>query len=286
MNKVVIFSDSTCDLSSELITAHDIQIVPLYITIGEKSYKDGVEITTLQMFEKVSNNEGFPKSSASTPVDFYLAFKPYVDQGYDIIYTGISAKMSSCLQNAKLAADEFDEEQRKHIYLVDSGELSTGIGLLLLKTCKWRDQGFPAGEIILKMEELIPHIRAQFVIDTLDYLHKGGRCSSLTQLFGTTFKIHPQIKVEDGRMIVGKKTMGSTARAIKFMVDEFLELFDDIDHEFVFITHCEAPESAAAICKQIAEVAPEIENFYETKAGVVISSHCGPGCIGILYIMR
>ena len=286
MGKVIILTDSTCDLSQEILKKYDIQVVPLYITMGETVYRDGIDITTPKMYEMVETGQGFPKSSAVSPKDFEDFFLPRVKQGYSIIYTGIGAKMSSSYQHALMAVEALPEEYRNQVFVVDSGELSTGIGLLLLKACGWRDQGLSAKSITEKMIELVPHIRAQFCLDTLDYLHKGGRCSSLTQVFGTAFKIKPQIKVIDGSMGVAKKTVGSTSHAIKKMVAEFLELFDDIDHEFVFITHSETPDSVALIRKEIEPVTPQIKNLYETTAGVVVSSHCGPGTIGILYIMK
>ncbi|MDD2433902.1 MAG: DegV family protein [Bacilli bacterium] len=288
MQKIIIFTDSTCDLTKELLEEYDIHVVPLYIEIAGKSYKDGVDINTEQMYEMVENGVGFPKSSAPTPQDFYDAFLPYINDGFDIIYTGISSNMSSSTNHAEIAKEMFSEAQQEHIHVVDSKELSSGIGLLLLKAATWRKQGLDVKTIVMKMQEIVPHIRAQFCIETLEYLHKGGRCSSLTQIFGATFKIKPQIKVVDGNMGVYKKTVGTLSRAVSKMVDEFIDLFDggDVDPEFVFITHSMSPNQALKIRDQISEQTPKIKHLYETNAGVVISTHCGPETIGILYIMK
>ncbi|MDD4584448.1 MAG: DegV family protein [Bacilli bacterium] len=281
MRKVIIASDSTCDLSDELLKKYDIKTVPLYINLGGISYHDKVDITVPEMYEKIGNSEGFPKTSATTPADFYEFFKPFIDDGYDIVYTGIGGKLSGTLQSAYIASQEFESGR---IFLVDSCNLSTGIGLILMKAVKYRDSGMGASDIAKKIEDIVPRVRSQFVIDTLEYLHKGGRLSGSTALVATALRIKPMIKVVDGGMVVAKKTIGSLTRAIKVMVDEFIETFDKVDKDFVFITHSESHQNADFIRNRISKVSPQIGNLVETNAGCVISSHCGPGCIGILYI--
>lgn len=283
MNKVVIISDSTCDLSAEILKKYDIKIVPLYINIGDEVYKDLVELTTEKMYDLIAKNVGFPKSSATTPHDFEVIFKKYIDEGYDIVYTGISSTLSCTLQNAYIAKSNFDEDR---IYLVDSKNLSTGIGLLVLKAVKLRDQGLSAKEIAEELENIVPRIRSQFVIEKLDYLYKGGRCSGMTFFIGSAIKIKLYIKVIDGKMEVSKKVIGSVKKSLNFMMEEFTEQFDNLDKEFVFITDSCADESRAYIKDKLQDKFAEFENVYETGAGCVISSHCGAGCIGILYITK
>ena len=180
MNKVLILSDSTCDLSQELLEKYDIKIVPLYINLGDNIYQDLVELTTEKMYDLIAQNVGFPKSSATTPNDFEEVFRKYIDEGYDILYTGISSTLSCTLQNAYIAKSNFDDDR---IYLVDSKNLSTGIGLLVLKAAKLREQGLSAKEIAAELENIVPRVRSQFVIEKLDYLYKGGRCSGMTYFF-------------------------------------------------------------------------------------------------------
>lgn len=283
MNKVLILSDSTCDLSEELLEKYDIKIVPLYINIGDNIYQDLVELTTEKMYDLIAQNVGFPKSSATTPNDFEEVFRKYIDEGYDILYTGISSTLSCTLQNAYIAKSNFDDDR---IYLVDSKNLSTGIGLLVLKAAKLREQGLSAKEIAAELENIVPRVRSQFVIEKLDYLYKGGRCSGMTYFIGNAIKIKLYIKVIDGKMEVAKKVIGSVKKGLNFMMEEFVEQFDNLDKEFVFITDSMADESKKYIKDKLQDKFVEFENVCETGAGCVISSHCGSGCIGILYIVK
>ena len=278
--KIIIASDSTCDLSIELIKKYDVKIIPLHINFGDTSYNDGENIHLEELYEKVSETKELPKTSAVSPKEMHNFFKSFVDQGYDVFYTGIGSSLSVTYNVARLEAQEFDG----HVYVVDSGNLSTGIGLLVLKACIYRDQGFSAKEIAEKIEELVPRVKSQFVVETLNYLHKGGRCSGTALIFSKILSIKPMIVVRDGKMTVGKKFIGSMKKAVTGMVKMFLEDTKNFDNEFVFITHTLAHEKAEMIKGLIKDV--EIKNLYDTVAGCVIGSHCGPGTIGILYIMN
>lgn len=282
MNKIKIISDSTCDLSPALLKQHDIDIVPLFVNFNEESYKDLVDLKTPEMYKLVDKHNMLPKTAAASPGSFHDTFKKYLDQGYQIIYMGIGSKFSATLSSAKSAKELLESDD---IYLIDSCNLSSGTGLLLLKTAKYRDEGLAIEDIVAKIEETVPKVRSQFVIDTLDYLYKGGRVSALSALMGGVLKIKPIIKVRDGVMAVGKKARGSIKKGIDLLIKEFLDQSDDIDDEFVMITHSMAPESYRYIEKEI-DSKVKIKNLYETSAGCVISSHCGKGTIGILYIMK
>ena len=220
-------------------------------------------------------------TTAATPGDFHNTFKKYLDQGYQIIYMGLGSKFSATLAAAKTAKQMLETDD---IYLIDSGNLSSGIGLLLLKTAKLRDEGKTIDEIVEEIETTVPKVRSQFVIDTLDYLYKGGRVSAMSALMGGMLKIHPIIKVRNGEMAVGKKARGSINKGIDLLIKEFIDNFEDIDPEFVMITHSLAHDSYLYIEDKIKDAS--VENLYETTAGCVISSHCGKGTIGILYIMK
>lgn len=286
MNKIIITSDSTCDLSEELIKKYDIKLVPLYVNFGSKSYKDRVEINVDQMYEKVQAEGIYPKTSAATPDDFYEFFRDLLTKDAEIIYTGIGSTLSSTLQSAHIARSEFTEEEQARIHLVDSKNLSTGIGLLLLKAASFREDGYSALEIKEKLEEIVPKVRSQFVVETLEYLHKGGRCSGMARFLGTAIRMKLLIKVTDGKLDVHKKAVGPTKKALNLMLDDFYALLPDLDKEFLFITHSNAEKNAEYIKGKIDAIKDSFDNINETKAGCVISGHCGEGCIGILYIEK
>ncbi len=282
MAKIKLISDSTCDLSPALIAAHDIDIVPLIVSFKEESYRDLIDLKTDQMYELVDKHGILPKTAAAAPGVFYETFKKYLDEGYQIIYLGIGSKFSATLSSAKSAKEMLESDD---IFLIDSANLSSGSGLLLLKAAKYISQGMEANQIVDKIQSLVPKVRSQFVIDTLDYLYKGGRLSALSALMGGILRIKPIIKVRDGAMVVGKKARGQIKKGIDLMINEFDTQVDAIDPEFVMITHSLADESAAYIKEQMKKH-QHIKNLYETSAGCVISSHCGMGTIGVLYIMK
>lgn len=281
MNKVLVVTDSTCDLTQELIEKNDIKVLPLYVTFGEDTYKDGVEMTVDKLYDMVEEKKCLPKTSAASVFDFITFFKPYIDEGYDIFYTGISSKMSSSMQNVINASLELGENR---IFVSDSLNLSSAIGLLVLKACKFRDEGKSAKEIKELIDELAPKVKAGFVIKTMDYLYKGGRCSAISMVFGTILKIKPFIRTKDGAMYVHKKPRGKMSSAIDVMIEEAYEDFGNIDTDYVMVTHSKADEYAPYIIEKLKEKG--FENVTETKAGCVISSHCGKGTIGILYILK
>lgn len=282
-NKVIIATDSTCDLGKELIEKYDIKVLPLHVNFGTKSYQDTVDITAGQMFEKIKETGDLPTTSAASPGEMMQFFKQFLDQGYDIVYTGISSQMSVTFNIANLAKKELGAD---NIYLVDSGNLSTGIGLLLLKAAYFRDQGFSASEIAKKVEDIVPRVKVQFVIDTLDNLYKGGRCNSVSYVFSKVLRVKPMIVVREKTMQVGAKFVGSITKAQRGMTNLFLKDFENIDKQFVFITHSFAPEGVTYIKSLIKDVSSQIENLYVSEAGCVIGCHCGENCIGILYIMK
>lgn len=284
MNKVKIISDSTCDLGLERAKELDVRIVPLYVTFNEESYLDGETIKTQDVYDKVAEKGYLPKTAAVTQETFYSVFKEYLEEGYDIVFTGISKQMSRTYESAVLAARELDESR---IFVVDSMNLSTGIGLLVLKACKFRDEGKSAKEIADLLNDLNKRVKSQFAIETMDYLYKGGRCSGMAKFFGTLLKIKPVIFVRNGKMGVGKKPIGKMKIALDAMVDMILDdkAKDNIDLDHIFITDSIAPQSFEYLDKRLKEEFPGVDIIH-TTAGCVIASHCGPGTIGILYITK
>ena len=282
MNKVVIIVDSTCDLPKDLIEKNNLVIVPLTVNFPDETFYDGVDITTPELYKMVSERGILPKTAAITLGEICNVFEKYINLGYDIIYTGISSHMSKSYENAVMMSKEFPDGR---IEVVDSLNLSTGIGLVVLKACKWRDEGKDVHEIANLMRETIPYVRSQFIVDTMEYLHKGGRCSSVAKLFGTILKIKPLIVVREGKMSVGGKPRGKIEACLDKLVEMVVEDKENIDLETVFVTHSEADSSCEYLSSKVKEVLPEA-NLLTSRAGCIISTHCGPGTIGVLYILK
>ena len=282
MNKVVIIVDSTCDLPKEIVEQKELVIVPLTVNFPDASYYDGVDITTPELYRLVAEKNVLPKTAAITLGEIYNIFEKYIELGYDIIYTGISSFMSKSHENAVMMSKEFPEGR---IEVVDSKNLSTGIALLVLKACDWRDEGKNVQEIADLMREEAEYVRSQFIVDTMEYLHKGGRCSSVAKIFGTILKIKPLIVVREGKMSVGGKPRGKTLACLDKLIEMVIEDKENIDLSRVFITHSEADEYCSYLEGKLKEVLPEA-NVISTRAGCIISTHCGQGTIGILYTLK
>ncbi|MFW6285064.1 MAG: DegV family protein [Bacillota bacterium] len=282
MSKIKLITDSTCDLSKALIEQHGIEVVPLFVNLGEQSYKDGVDITPTAMYKKVQEEGLLPTTAAASSETFRRVFKKYLDEGYEILYLGIGSGFSSTLQSAHIAKNELESDK---IHLVDSMNLSSGSGLLLLKAARLREEGLSAQAIKESLEAMVPNVRTQFVINTLEYLHKGGRLKAISAFMGTMLRIKPIILVRDGAMTIGKKPRGNIRVGVKLLLKDVLKNLESIDPEFIMITHTEASAQADYIRNELKKT-NHFDQIYETEAGCVISSHCGPGTIGILYIMK
>lgn len=287
MNKVILFSESTIDITPELRAQYQIEVLPLIVTFDEETYYDGVSITPDQLYKKVEEKKAFPKTAARSPMDYKKAYLNYINQGYDIVHITLGSNFSSTYQNAYLARTDLDE-QAERVYIVDGKNLSSGTALLLLKAAKLRDAGKNAQEIATEIEKLVPRVKSQFVVESLEYLHKGGRCSTTKRLLGAMFRTKPMIIVRGGKMDVGKTIFGSIKKSLNEMLKLFLHDFPKIDPEFVFITETAADKSYQYLQDKMQEL-PEyqqIQHLYHTNAGCVIASHCGQGTIGILYIVN
>lgn len=280
MNKVKIIVDSTVDLTEEIYKKYDIDVIPLNINFGEKTYKDGVDIDAPTLFEKVNLIGMLPNTSACSPSSFIECFKKYIDEGMDIIFLGLSSTFSTTYQNAFIAKNEFSKNR---IYIIDSKSLSSGTGLLVLKAAKLREEGKSAKEIALQIEKTVPNVVAQFTIEELEYLHKGGRCSGASKIFGHVFHIRPYIKVIDGKMIIYKKPRGPMKVAIDQQLLDVRESLEKIDQSVVIITHSLIDDDLLEYTKNELGKIVDPNSIIVTTAGCVISAHCGKGCIGILY---
>lgn len=279
---VKIISDSTCDLCQELLEKYDISILPLHILLGEEEYEDGRNITIDQIYEWSEAHKDTPKTSAPSIERAIEVFEPYVKKGNEIVCFSISGSMSSSGNIMRMAAEQLEAEDSIHV--IDSQNLSTGIGLLVVEAAAMAKEGRSADEIVKRMDELIPRVRASFVVDTLVYLHRGGRCSGLAAMAGGALKLHPRIQVVDGAMQSAKKYRGSIDKVIMAYVKDMEEDIKRADRTRVFITHSGCDRE---IVEQVREYLKELDIFseiWETRAGGVVSSHCGPGTLGVLFI--
>lgn len=279
---VKIISDSTCDLSPELIAKYDIDILPLHILLGEDEYEDGKNITPEQIYSWSDENKTTPKTSAPALTDAIELFKPYIDEGREIVCFSISSSMSTSGNVMRIAAEELEAEDC--ITVIDSANLSTGIGLLVIEAAIMAQNNHTVEEIVSAIEALKPNVRASFVVDTLTYLYRGGRCNAVSAMAGGVLKLHPKIVVENGAMNASKKYRGKINSAIMTYVKDMEDDLKAARPNRVFITH------SGCDCTIVEEVHSYLENLgvfseiLETRAGGVISSHCGPGTLGVLFI--
>mgnify|MGYP001766718136 FL=1 len=280
MRKVKIIADSTCDLNPETVRALDVEIVPLIVIFGDKEYFDGQNITLEQLYENVSTLKMLPRTAAVSPAVFVERFKTFIDQDYDIFVTGLGSTLSGTYQAALLAAKDFPEGR---IRVVDSLNLSSSSGLLVLKACKLRDQGKSLDEIADEIQTLVPKVYCSFAVETLEYLYKGGRCSRTKFYIGTLLRAHPIIKVTDGKLDVYKTPKGKMVKALDELVEDFKKFLPNVDMDHIMITHSIAPEGEKYLYEELSKLV-DPKCLMVTRAGCVIASHCGPNTIGILFI--
>lgn len=282
MNKIKIIVDSTSDLTKEYLEENNISVIPLGVTFGDKVYHDGIDITVKDLYSYVEKNKILPKTSAISVGEFITCFQKYIDEGYDIFYTGISSKMSSSYQNACLASENFEKGR---ILIFDSLNLSTGIGLQVTRAVELVKEGKNLAEINEELLKIRPLVCSQFLIETMDYLYKGGRCSGVAYFLASALYLKPIIRVVDGGMIVYKKPIGKTIKACNALLEIFKKDLPNMDTSLVMLTSTFADNSEKYLYNELLKYLPA-ENIMVTHAGAVISSHCGPGTIGILYIMK
>ena len=281
---VKIISDSTCDLSPELITRYNIDILPLHILLGEDEYEDGKTITPEQIFAWSNEHKTTPKTSAPSLEDAIRIFRPYVEDGHEIICFSISGGMSTSGNVMRLAADELEASDRIHV--IDSANLSTGIGLLVIEAAIMATNGSSVADILSQMEALKPKVRASFVVDTLTYLYRGGRCNAVAAMAGGVLKLHPKIVVENGAMDATKKYRGKIKAVIMSYVKDMEDDLKSARPDRVFITHSGCDSSTVDSVRTYLNSLGIFHEILETRAGGVISSHCGPGTLGVLFIAK
>ncbi|WP_042201818.1 DegV family protein [Paenibacillus camerounensis] len=280
MSIVKIFSDSTSDLPQGWKNTYDIGIVPLYVVFQDGTYKDGVDITPEEVYRRVAANGALPKTAAPSPADFIAAFEPVVSGGGDVVYISLSSALSSTYQNALLAAGEFPEGR---VRVVDSETLCGGIALLVMKAARAAAQGHSSAEIASMLEQCRSRVETEFVVDTLDYLYMGGRCSGMQNFIGSLLKIRPVLRLIDGAIVPVSKVRGKKEKAVEQMLQNALDNVDEIDQELLIIAHTLAEEDAAFL-EQALRKQTKVQEIAVINAGCVIGSHCGPATVGLMYM--
>ena len=277
--RIRISSDSTCDLNRDYIDAHGVEIVPLYTNMGDKTYRDGVDITPADIYAHVAAGGALCSTAANNVSDYQDVFSRLLADCDAVIHINISAEFSSCYQNAYKAALQF-----KNVYVVDSRNLSTGQGHVVIEAAQLAAQGLPPQEICQRLIDLTPRVEASFLLDRLDYMVKGGRCSSVAALGANLLRLKPCIEVIDGKMRVVKKYRGAYDRCIQQYVTERIQNRTDLRRDRMFITHAAAEPDTLSVARQAIAENGRFEHVYETNAGCTVTCHCGPHTLGVLFI--
>lgn len=274
-----ILADSTCDLSPEQLERYNIRLTPLYVRLGDRDYRDGVDIHPDDIYAHVAAGGALASTAAVNMADYVRVFSEYSRRMDFVIQVCISSDFSSCYQNACLAAADYP-----NVYVVDSRNLSTGHGLVVLEAVRLAESGMQPEEIVTQLNEVTARVRASFILDRLDYMKKGGRCSSVAVLGANLLRLRPCIAVTDGKMGVEKKFRGSFEKCVRDYVTDRLAGRTDLDLRRVFITHSGVDDEIVRIARETIRSLQPFEEICVTRAGCTVSSHCGPGTIGVLFI--
>jgi len=280
MDRIILSADRICDLNPELIKKFEVQTIPYTIILGNKSYKDNVDITPAHIYKAYEEEKILPKTTAINVIEYYNYFKAWVDEGYKVIHITLGSALTSSYNNCVLAAKELG-----NVYTIDSQNLSMGTGMLVLKARELIDQGLSIDEIVAQLEEHRSKIHASFILDTLEFLHAGGRCSKIASLGSNILRIKPVINVDNrsGAMSVGNKYRGALDKSIAKYIKDKLSSHDNINPKRMIIAHSGIDPSCIEIAKQAAAKMIDFEDIYITRASCTISSHCGPNTLGIAF---
>lgn len=284
MKEVIITADSTCDLPPQLIEQNNIIILPLSVLLGDQSYQDGIDVFPKDIYSYVERTGILPKTSAVTPARYYEVFEKAAEEGKAVVHIGLSSAISSSYQNACIAASDFDD-----VYCVDSKSLCTGMGLLVLKACDFRAKGFDARKIANRVNSLVPKVSTTFVLDGLEYLHKGGRCSGVAKFSANVLGIKPSIAVDPntGKLDVAKKYRGKMDAVYKQYINDCLKNVNKIDTSRIVIANSGGiSPDIISFAKGVIEGKADFGEVILADAKCTISSHCGPKTLAIFYIKK
>ena len=280
--KIKIISDSTSDLPKDLLEQYQIEIIPLIVMLGERSLLDGVTVFPDDLYRFYQETHTLPKTAAPSPASFGGRFRYWTDWGYAVICFTISSEFSASFANARLAAQDMPD-----VFVIDSRNLTTGIGLLVLRAAELAAQGMAAADVFDEIQAMREKIRASFVVDTLQYLWKGGRCSGVAALGANLLRLRPCIEVESGRMTVAKKYRGTLQNCVEQYLDDRLEGRTDIDLRRAFLTHSGmTDESMLKTARKHIFRLQRFEELIIARAGSTISTHCGPNTISVVFSVR
>lgn len=280
MRKIILSADSTCDLGDELKEKYQVHYYPFHIILEGKDYQDNVDITPGDIFQRYYEKKVLPKTAAINVEEYVNYFRPFVEQGYEVVHLNLGSALSSAHQNCMLAAREL-----KGVYPVDSGNLSTGIGHLVLDAGEMIKEGLGAEEIAGKLNQRKNLVHSSFILDTLKFMSAGGRCSNVMALGANLLNIKLCIEVnnKDGSMDVGKKYRGSLKKVLPLYVKDKLQEYQGICTDKIFITHSGIDQEYIELVKEAIQEEKEFQNIYVTRASCTISCHCGPNTLGILF---
>ncbi len=286
--KILLSADTPCDIGNELKARYQVSLFPLHIILDEKQYTDGLDITSAQLYEAWWNHKLLPRTAAINPEEYESYFMPFLENGYDVIHVSLGSGLSSSCQNAKIASETL--KSKGNVYVIDSCSLSTGFGLLVCEAGERIKKGMPAKQIVEEVTALVGDTRASFILDTLEFMRAGGRCSSITQIGAALMNLKPTILVRNdrqGSMVVGKKYMGKLAPSLMKYVDDQLKDRTDLILDRVFVTHSgmDDPAIIDRVVERIRELQP-FKEIFVTQASCTISSHCGPNTLGVLFLTK
>lgn len=279
--RIKVLADSTCDLSKPILEKYQITLAPLTVVKGEAEFLDGITITPGEIFAHVAAGGSLCSTAAVSVGEYQELFKKFAGEYDGIIHINIGSGFSACYQNACLAAADFP-----NVRVIDSQNLSTGQGHVVLKACKLAQECESLDEIQEKLQEFIPRVEISFLLDRLDYMVKGGRCSSATALGANLLNLKPCIEVRDGKMIVVKKYRGHYAKCLANYVKDRLHNRDDLVTDMMFITHTPVTEECFSAVKEAIAEYGHFDEVLETEAGCTVSCHCGPGTLGIIFVRK
>lgn len=279
--KVKVVADSTCDLNPALLERYGITVIPLNVNLGDKSCLDGVDVHTPDLFEYFNKTGKLPTTSAPTPTYYEEFYSKWTQEGWEVVHFSISAELTVTPNIAKMAAEKFD-----NIFPVDSRNVSCGMGILVIKAAELRDQGLSGAEIRDRILEMTGKVRTAFVISTLLYMYKGGRCTGVQALGANLLNLKPCIEVKDGKMGVTKKYRGSLENVLCQMAEDKLLGAQDIDLSRLLITHYDAGDKAVAAVTDALRSCQNFEEILINQCGCSVSVHCGPGTLGIIYMVK
>lgn len=281
--RIVLSADSTCDLGDQLRQKYSVEYYPFKILLDDKVYSDGVDLTPDRIYEIYNEKKILPKTSAINTMEYIDFFRKWTDQGYEVIHVTLGSGLSTAYNNCRLAAEELPG-----VYVIDSRNLSTGSGHIVIQAAERIAAGMPAVQIAKEVQDLTSKVHASFVIDTLEFLYKGGRCSALQMLGANMLQLKPCIQVNnaDGTMGVGKKYRGTLDKVLYNYVHDILDNRTDLRDDRIFITHSGISQSRIDLVHDEIEKMNYFKDIYVTRAGCTITSHCGPNTLGVLFMTK